>query len=174
MNLDIANIETDRLVLRAPVADDVGGFVNFFTSDRAKYTGGSADANQGWSELSERIGHWILRGFGSYVITRKDTGTAIGHVGGVQPPSWPECEIGWSLWQAEDEGSGYASEAARAVIRHVFIDLGWDTAVSYIAPDNAASITMTKRLGATQDQQAKTPAGLRCLVYRHPHPENLK
>ncbi len=171
--LHIPTLETERLILRGPRRRDVDGFVEFFASDRAKYAGGSADTSKAWSEFAEMIGHWTLRGFGSYIITRKYSDRGIGHVGGLHPPNWPEREIGWSLWRAHDEGRGYATEAASAVIRHVYETLGWATAVSYIAPDNVASIAMAERLGATRDKSARTPTGLRCFVYRHPAPEAL-
>ncbi|TMV69267.1 GNAT family N-acetyltransferase, partial [Thioclava sp. BHET1] len=80
-------------------------------------------------------------------------------------------EMGWSLWSAEGEGRGYAREAARAVIAHAFGPLGWDTAVSYIAPDNARSIALAERLGAIRDDSAAHPGDTPCLVYRHPKPE---
>lgn len=60
---------------------------------------------------------------------------------------------------------------AKAARTHAFHDLGWTTAVSYIHPDNARSITLAERLGATLDPKAQTPDSDPCLVYRHPRQE---
>jgi len=168
------SLETERLLLRFPIAEDLLKFTEFFISDRAKYAGGSASEAKAWSEFAEMIGHWTLRGFGSFVITDKQNGRAIGHVGGVQPLNWPEREVGWSIWNDADEGMGYASEAVKSVINHLFNHLKWDTAVSYIAPDNTRSIKFAERLGAELDDTAEKPEGLRCFVYRHPAPEALQ
>jgi len=169
-----SSLETERLLLRLPIADDLSRFTEFFTSDRAKYAGGSASESKAWSEFAEMIGHWTLRGFGSFVITDKRSGRAIGHVGGLQPLDWPERELGWSIWRDADEGMGYATEAVKTVIQHLFTSLKWDTAVSYIAPDNTRSIEFAQRLGAKLDDTAKKPVGLRCFVYRHPAPEAIQ
>lgn len=167
-------LTTDRLILRRPVAEDVDGFTEFFTSDRAKYAGGPASVSGAWCEFAQMIGHWTLRGYGNFIITVKDTGEAIGHAGAVHPPAWPEPEIGWSLWRKADESQGFATEAAVAAVKHAYDTLGWSTAVSYMAHKNAASIKLAKRLGAVLDEDAEQPDGLTCLVYRHPSPRGAK
>jgi RimJ/RimL family protein N-acetyltransferase len=58
----------------------------------------------------------------------------------------PEIEIGWRLRPAF-WGRGYATEAARAVLRHGFDQLGLDAVVAEIDADNAASITVAERIG---------------------------
>ena len=170
MNLNFPTITTTRLTLRGPMASDLDGFVDFFTSDRAKYAGGSSDTAKATREFTEMVDHWALHGFGSFIMVRKDTGTAIGHVGGLQPSGWPEKELGWSIWRDADEGHGYASEAVIAARDHLFADRGWTTAISYIAPDNTRSLAFAERLGAYHDESAETPNGLRCFAYRHPNP----
>jgi RimJ/RimL family protein N-acetyltransferase len=89
------------------------------------------------------------------------------------PADWSEPELGWTLWSAAHEGKGYAHEAAVAARAHAYSVLGWTTAVSYIDPDNARSIALAERLGATLDPDAAhhNPAD---LVYRHPAPEALQ
>ncbi len=170
LTLNIPTIATERLTLRGPMASDLEGFVGFFRSDRARYAGGSSDTEKAETEFEEMVDHWGQHGFGSFIMVRKDTGRAIGHVGGLHPTGWPENELGWSIWRAHDEGKGYASEAVIAVRDHLFNDCGWATAISYIAPDNTRSLAFAERLGAYHDQTAVTPNGLRCFAYRHPHP----
>jgi RimJ/RimL family protein N-acetyltransferase len=89
------------------------------------------------------------------------------------PASWPEKEIGWSLWSAEAEGKGIAFEAAQAARGFAYDVLEWDTAVSYIASDNARSIALAERLGARRDDAAAHPGNTPCHVYRHPAPDAL-
>ncbi len=169
----IPTLETKRLILRAPVVDDRDGFVSFLMSERAMYAGGTQDKEEAKAEFQEMLDFWKTAELGTLTMVRKDNGSAIGHVGGLKPEGWPETEIGWSIWRAEDEGKGFASEAATAVLDYAFSRLGWKTAVSYVAPDNKRSIEMTERLGARLDLDAAKPAGLTCLVYRHPHPDPM-
>ena len=85
-----------------------------------------------------------------------------------------EKELGWTIWDAADEGEGYVTEAARATREHVYRDLGWETAVSYIHLDNARSIAVAERLGCVRDDAADSPGDDGTdLVYRHPAPGSL-
>ncbi len=167
---DTTVLETARLILRAPQAGDAAPFMTFLRSDRARYVGGPVAAAQAWRAVGHFIGHWVMRGFGSFVAVRRDSGAPVGAVGPWYPEGWPEREIGWTLWSDAAEGQGYAAEAARAAIGHAFGALGWDTAVSYIHPDNARSIALAERLGAPRDPAAAAPEP-DTLVYRHPRPE---
>ncbi|NOR62052.1 MAG: GNAT family N-acetyltransferase [Rhodobacteraceae bacterium] len=167
----IPTLETERMILRAPVTDDQDGFAAFLMSERAVYAGGTQDKEKAIAEFQEMIDYWNTSALGTFTMERKDNGLAIGHVGGLKPEGWPEAELGWSIWRDEDEGKGFASEAAIAVLDYAFNHLGWKTAASYVAPDNKRSIEMTERLGARLDLDAAKPDGLTCLVYRHPAPE---
>jgi RimJ/RimL family protein N-acetyltransferase len=164
----IPTLETKRMILRAPVVEDQDGFVSFLMSERAMYAGGTQDKEEANAEFQEMLDFWNTAELGTLTMERKDNGSAIGHVGGLKPEGWPETEIGWSIWRDEDEGKGFASEAASAVLDYAFHRLGWKTAVSYVAPDNRRSIEMTERLGARLDLDAAKPEGLICLVYHHP------
>jgi RimJ/RimL family protein N-acetyltransferase len=96
---------------------------------------------------------------------------AIGHAGPWFPPAGPSARSAGPSGTLAAEGQGFAFEAARATVAHAFRDLGWDTAVSYIDPDNARSIALAERLGARPDPDAR-PNEPGLLVYRHPRPEN--
>lgn len=166
-------IETERLILRPPKAQDWPVWRDFHLSDRARFIGGGAGitTRESWRAFGHVIGHWVLRGFGSFVFTAKGDDAALGMAGPWFPEGWAEKEIGWTVWAPVAEGKGYATEAARAAIRHAFDDLGWNTAVSYIDPQNARSIALAERLGARPDPQAPLPdmgGDDPVLVYRHP------
>ncbi|SHE97126.1 Protein N-acetyltransferase, RimJ/RimL family [Litoreibacter ascidiaceicola] len=166
-------LETERLILRAPKAADVDAYAAHYASERSQYIGGPKDAEDAWEIFSFEAGHWIMRGFGHYIITRKGNDQAIGLTGHFAPPWFPEKEIGWALFDKKDEGQGLALEAAKACLDHAWNVLKWDTIVSYIDPRNTASIKLAKRLGAAHDPEAKFPNPLKTwgLVYRHPKPE---
>lgn len=151
-------IHTPRLILRAPEPWDVAPFAEFITSDRARFVGGPVtEPGRAWRAWATIIGHWVMRGFGMFTVVRADTGRAIGMAGPWFPDTWPEHEIGWSIWSPEDEGNGFASEAATAARDHAFTRLGWKTAVSYIDAGNAASLALAQRLGAQLDDGAAVP-----------------
>lgn len=160
-------LETERLILRAPVATDYPAFAEFYGSERAKFIGGTSEEGKAWRNFGHIIGHWVLRGFGMFVVTSRATGEPVGLVGPWFPEGWPEREIGWSIWSGE--GRGIAYEAADAALDFAFLDLGWHTAVSYVADANLRSSALAERLGASVDPDAvpmKSDDPIR--VYRHP------
>ncbi len=165
-------LHTNRLVLRRPAARDWDAARAFFTSDRSKGIGGPYELGRAWVVFAAEIGHWEIFGYGMWAVTLRDEDVAIGLVGPWTPANWPETEIGWTIWAPDLEGTGIATEAARAAIDHAWQVLGWDTIVSYIAPDNARSIRLAEKLGAVHDPDAPQPKpDTPCLVYRHPRPE---
>lgn len=162
-------LQTERLCLRKPEPGDLESWQTFFLSDRGVFVGGGLDKDEGvgWRAFASLFGHWELRGFGPFVLTLRPSGEAVGTVGPWYPAGWPEQELGWTIWSPHHEGRGYAAEAAREVRYHVFSDLGWTTAVSYIAHDNDRSIALAKRLSCRLDADARTPRNEPALVYRH-------
>jgi RimJ/RimL family protein N-acetyltransferase len=157
-------IETARLILRRPEAADWPAYRAYRLSSRSTAPMPEGEA---WTHFAAFFGHWALRGFGRLVATLKDGGRAIGHFGPFFPAGHPERELTWTLWDAALEGQGLAFEAARAARDHAFGALGWTTAVSYIAPDNARSQALAARLGAARDPAAANPYGDATQVWRH-------
>lgn len=166
---------TDRLVLRPPVPGDLQPFMAYTASPRFTAERGSQPAFQRWGNFATLLGHWQLRGWGRFLVTEKETGRILGHLGPLYPEGWPEPEIAWHLWHRDAEGKGHAFEAARAVLGHAFGGLGWSTAVSYIADDNVRSRRLAERLGATVDADAARPDfgadAAPLSVWRHRRPE---
>ena len=168
-------LTTERLVLRAPVPADADKFIAFYQTDRARFVGGPMTPRQAWNFFGTEIGHWAIRGFGMFTVTRKGSDTPLGIVGHWYPLGWPETEIGWVLFDPADEGQGIAREAAEACITHGWETLGWQTMVSYIDKGNDASVRLAERLGCTRDTDAAIPNPEKeVFVYRHPRPEGLQ
>lgn len=167
-------LQTDRLTLRAFGPQDVDAGVSYLMDPRTAYMGGPYSRADAWDHMAGLIGHWVIRGFGLFAICLRDSDTSLGDVGLLCPQGYPENELGWGVWDVANEGKGYMTEAALAVRAYAFDTLGWDTLVSYIDPENARSIALAKRLGATLDPDAALPDlpdwdGT--LVYRHMKPE---
>ncbi len=165
-------LHTERLTLRRPVMDDFEHWAPFAASDRARYIGGPHDLGKAWRAFAHVAGMWDLRGFGSFIFTLRNSDAPLGMAGPWYPADWPERELGWTVWSPQAEGQGYAFEAASRARQHAYEDLGWTSAVSYIDPDNARSIALAERLGATRDDEAARPHP-EDLVYRHPAPGAL-
>ncbi|TBN38016.1 N-acetyltransferase [Paracoccus subflavus] len=167
---DTPVLTTERLVLRAPQAGDWPAWRDFAASGRSRHIlDGRTDAGFAWRVFGHAVGHWVLRGYGMFVLTLRDGNRPIGMAGPWFPEGWPEHELGWTIWTSEAEGRGYASEAARATLDFARAALGWVEVVSYIDPDNLRSIALAERLGARRDAGAAVPCPDEpCLVYRHP------
>ena len=162
-------LKTERLILRSPRVSDEAAWAAFIGDERSHFVGGPLDRGRQWRSFATLLGHWLIRGCGGFVLQLHDDPTPLGQVGPWYPGDWPEPEIAWTLWSAAAEGKGYITEAARAVLHHVHVDLGWPTAVSYIDRDNARSIEVARRLGATLNNDAPRPDP-DLLVYRHARP----
>ena len=160
-------LQTPRLVLRMPQPNDWPAFRDFMLSDRAATFGCHGDLGKSWRAFAAELGHWQIFDHGMWAVTRRGSDTALGLIGPWTPPDWPETEIGWMVFDPRIEGTGIATEAAQAALSHAFDVLGWNTAVSYIAPGNDRSIRLAERLGAALDPQAAGPTP-DTLVYRHP------
>lgn len=161
-------LETDRLVLRPPEPKDASAAMAFYMSERSQYAGGHVPAFGAWKNYASILGHWQMRGFGLWAVTRRGSDDIIGLVGPFFPKGWPETEIGWLIFDGA-EGQGLAKEAAEAAIQDARTRLGWTTIVHYIAQQNVRSIALAERLGARLDVDADVPKPEGpCLVYRQP------
>ena len=172
--MTLANIpvlETQRLILRGPEAEDYPDFKATFSSYRSRFMGGPLNPYEAWMLYAAEIGHWQIRGYGMWMIHDRNTDETLGMAGGWFPAKWPEREIAWIIWP-DKAGHGYALEATHAVRGYLYGSCGWDGAVSYIDPKNLDSIRLAERLGCTKDHDAATIDG-EDAVYRHPSPAQL-
>ncbi len=72
----------------------------------------------------------------------------------------------WSVLK-DAEGQGFAAEAAIAARDYAAQHQNLNRIISYIAPENARSLSLEKRLGATLERNDML-LGTPCHVYRHP------
>ncbi|MFV0245017.1 MAG: GNAT family N-acetyltransferase [Qingshengfaniella sp.] len=170
--LPIPVIETERLILRAPVAKDLAPYAAFCATPRSQFVGGPMDEIDAWKNLCAVAGQWVIRGYGRWVVTTKGDDTALGLVGLHHPADWPEAEIGWTLFEGA-EGKGYAAEAAHAARFYAYEHLGWPGIVSLIAPENLRSIALGRKMGAQLDGVFAHPKFGPLEIWRHPGPTSI-
>jgi len=163
-------IETERLRLRTPEGRDYPAYRAFRLSDRSRGVGGPFTEAQAFDQFGELFGHWLIRGYGRWIVADRDSDEAFGVVGLFYPPDWPEPEIAWALFEAA-EGRGIAAEAALAVRDYAYGTLGWTTVISLILPENTRSIALARRLGCAHDGDFVHPELGRMQIWRHPAPE---
>jgi RimJ/RimL family protein N-acetyltransferase len=149
-------IETERLLLRMPTADDFDGYLEMWTDPRvAEPMGGKPGTRfSTWQALAAQIGHWQMRGFGLYTVIEKQTGKFVGRVGPWCPEGWPGLEVGWTLLYAM-WGNGYATEAAEACVGDVFASRNDERIISLILPTNQRSIAVAERIGERPDGEVR-------------------
>jgi RimJ/RimL family protein N-acetyltransferase len=150
-----AGIGTERLILRQWRASDIADntamlgdplSARFITADRKPVT----EPMVGWRNAAIMAGHWVLHGFGMFVVEERLSGKFVGRVGPFYPPVWPGFEVGWGI-ASEFRGKGYAVEAARAAINWSFATFELDEIVHCIDAENTGSQAVARRLGASHE-----------------------
>ena len=164
----LPKIETERLVLRAPVLSDFPACAEIACEDRGRFVGGPMSRDDAWSEFTAMTATWLLHGHGAFTIDDAGTGEVLGFVVLGLEPGDNEVELGFALREAA-EGRGIATEAAMAIRDWAARELGLTGLVSYIDPKNTRSIAVATRLGAERDPDAEAALSEPgTCVYRHP------
>ncbi len=158
VSFHIPPIRTPRLILRSFRPEDYPGYLAYYTGGRTEGVGGPLPENRVFERFASMIGHWTLRGFGRYAIALRSApdAPAFGHVGPMKIAEAAETEMTWTLWDADRTSQGFATEAASAVLDHLF-NQGWSQIVAHIDKDNTASIRVAERLGGVVDPDAQLP-----------------
>ncbi len=109
-----------------------------------------SDPRQHRAFVEQRIRHAYPDGMGYWSIL---AGAFVGWI--LLAPldlTGPEVEIGWRITKAA-RGKGYATEAARCVLKHALETLRLSQVVADIDPDNAASLAVAGKLGLRATHQ---------------------
>ncbi len=151
-------LETDRLLLRPPRAEDLDAWADFTADEEAMlHLGGTMARSVAWRSLATVIGAWHMQQFGFFFVYEKDTGAWVGRVGPWQPEGWPGTEVGWAI-RRDRWGLGYAPEAAAAAIDWVLQQHPWHEVIHSIAPDNHPSKHVAAKLGSRLLRMDTLPA----------------
>ena len=141
-------LETKRLILRPPQAQDFEAWAAFIADEEAaRHIGGVQPRPVAWRSFAAMIGAWHLQGFAMFSLIEKATGQWVGRLGPWQPEGWPGTEVGWSIAR-EHWGKGFAPEGATAATDWAFDQLGWSEVIHTIAEDNRNSKAVAAKLGS--------------------------
>jgi len=145
--MEIPRVETARLVLRGFEERDLDAYAALCADPQVMDPlGGTLTRAAAWRQMTVYLGHWMLRGFGMWVLEEKTTGRLAGRTGLWMPEGWPALEVGWAL-SREQWGRGYATEAARASLEHAWHVLGARRVISLVRPQNERSAAVARRIG---------------------------
>jgi RimJ/RimL family protein N-acetyltransferase len=148
MSIFDLQLETGRLILRPPQAQDFESWAAFIADEEAaRHIGGVQPRPVAWRSFAAMIGVWHLQGFAMFSVIEKSTGKWVGRLGPWQPEGWPGTEVGWSIAR-EHWGKGFAPEGARVAIDWAFDQLGWTEVIHTIAKENVNSKTVAAKLGS--------------------------
>ncbi len=148
-------IETRRLTLRPPAADDLPWLLEEMnTTAVLRHLGGAPRSKDEVAEgLKADIAAFGSGGHRRWTVWHREAGVRIGRCGlfHIRSEAAPEVlrgrdEIGWTFAEAS-WGKGYATEAAQAVIAHYFAACASDVLWSQTSDSNRASTRMMERLG---------------------------
>ena len=168
-------IETERLLLRLPVADDAPALTEAIVDPEVMRYLGNGETG-GYDDVVEQIAAlrqgWEADGFGRFVVVRREDGAVIGRVGLLawDPVEWrpglrseigdsAEVELGWTLLRSA-WGAGYATEAARAVAGWAGREVSCRRLISLIHPDNVRSKRVAGKVGERFDSTIVTHRGV--------------
>jgi ribosomal-protein-alanine N-acetyltransferase len=148
-------IATRRLLLRAWVEADLGRAASWHADQRVmRHLGGVMDREASDATVLRWCDELRSEGFTMLALCLAGSEVPVGAVGLGRPrfASWftPCVEVGWRLEYAA-WGKGYASEAARAVVRDGFGRLGVPEIVAFAAPENQRSQRVMQRIGMRRD-----------------------
>lgn len=108
--------------------------------------------------------HEMLHGFSISAVLDKTTGQLFGHCG-LHSFKNGDVEIGYSFAKAR-WGQGYATEAAKALLRYGFETLGLPEIIALAMPPNLASQRVMQKLGMRHEGTTDLYYNTELVLYR--------
>jgi RimJ/RimL family protein N-acetyltransferase len=141
-------LETDRLRLRTWTPDDAeAAFPIYSDPEVMRFLSTFArNLDDVRAIVQRRIDHQERHGFTIWAVVEKATSGLVGACGLKHLDDGPEIEVGYHLARPA-WGKGYATEAARACLRHGFDRLGLPRIVAVVDPLNHASQRVIEKIG---------------------------
>ena len=152
----VPRLRTGRLILREWREADLAPFAAMNADPAvAEFLSMPLTREQSDAFAGRIMDHWRTDGYALWAVERVADGVLLGFCG-LSVPAWapePTPEIGWRLAR-HAWGRGYATEAAREVVRFAFETLGFEALVSYTTVSNTRSRRVMEKLGMTRDAEA--------------------
>lgn len=145
----IPTLRTPRLLLRGLRGSDYEDYAALYAEpETARFSadGKTWDRGRAWRHMAFAVGHWRLKGTGTWAVEEKATGAFLGMIGFWEPETWPGLALGWDLAQCH-WGQGFATEGASAALAHAFLVWKRDEVISLIHAENVRSIRVAERIG---------------------------
>jgi len=155
------SIQTPRLILRQWQDSDTAPFIQMCADDDVmRYFYKKLSADEAIAFMNRLRDAIETRDWGLYAAELKATGEFIGFIGlHIHPPEFEMAdapEIGWRLlpqyWY-----QGYATEGAKAVLKHAFRNLRLDKVISFTASANQPSERVMQRIGMEKVSEFSHP-----------------
>lgn len=172
--MQITQLETQRLILRQWNEADYEKFAELNSDSTVMEFFPSLLSQEQSNAMAHKCQTLIAkRGWGLWAAEIKVSGEFIGYVGLHEPeaqlPCSPCTEIGWRLHK-QYWSRGYATEAAREVLRFGFQEICLNEIVSFTAVTNIRSWSVMERLGLIKtNENFKHPN----IAENHPLSEHL-
>lgn len=160
-------IETPRLLIRSLQLSDAEQLAAIWADPQVtQLMGGPRDPAEIQRVLEEEALLPVPPEIDVWPAVKKSSGRVIGHCGLVEKEvdEQREVEVIYVL-ERESWGKGYATEAASAIMRYAFDELGLPRLIALIDPRNVASERVAVKLGMTFEKETTRPSGKVMLVY---------
>jgi ribosomal-protein-alanine N-acetyltransferase len=146
-------LQTDRLLLRTWTLDDIAAaFPIYSHPEVVRFIGGKIDQtpDDTRERVLRRLADQEQFGLSLWAVIEKATGQLIGACGLKHLEGGPQIEVGYHLAR-HAWGQGYATEGARACLRHGFDCLRLERIVGIVDPGNLASRHVLEKIGLTYE-----------------------
>ena len=151
---------TDRLRLRWMTADDAAFCLAMWNDpDFIRYVGDRGIRTL--DQASEAMKSGMLKlyrdfGYGPYLLTRNEGSPPMGLCGLFKRENLDHPDVGYALLP-EYCGSGYAFEAATAVMRHAREQMNLPCVKAIVSPGHSRSIRLLEKLGMRLEKALRMP-----------------
>jgi ribosomal-protein-alanine N-acetyltransferase len=157
-------IETERLELRLPAADEVPEILRFYKQNREHLDQWSPAWPEAfftedfWYDQVDQRQQEFRAGLGArlFVFRRDRAERVIGNLSLTQVTRGPlqQCVLGYAL-AAEEQGRGYMLEAVRGAVRYAFEELRMHRVAASHMPHNHRSARLLKAAGFATEGYAR-------------------
>ena len=155
-------IETERLIVRTWMPSDAADLAAIYGDPQTmKYIlSGVKTPEQTRTLIADMMEAHDRDGCSIWPVIRKDNSELIGSCGLMKTAQAKELELGFAF-APKGRGSGYAFEAARAVLDFGFEQLHATSVIALVHPFNAPAIALVNRLGMRFDRVTRAFRGSR-------------